>query len=218
MNLTTHQRGRSNTGAIVCIRTVHFIDTYVSSWVALACTVTTTKHLIDDIGAVDGDISSGHGSGITTAIDILDTGLIATVNEHLGKGLGLFIIVIAQSLCRNIIGLVAATVDSSYVIAVGRSRSNINWLLTIHRPLHPYLHMPLRCTVVVVTSEDLSSVVGFIVDQLCTIQSNGDITTYDRFNTGIIAFLAIGSCCFLSQTAAKDITIDRTSEQVHFCL
>ena len=82
MNLTGIELGHSLACSVVCIDVIQLVNTDIRSWVAFAGTVTTAKHLVDDVGTLDADISCRYGSSITTTIDILDTGLVTTFNNH----------------------------------------------------------------------------------------------------------------------------------------
>ena len=95
MNLTTNQFGNGHTCAIRCVNSVYLIITYVSTrvWnrisrrIHKASAITTAKHLINDITAIDGNLRSRHGSSITTAIDIFDAGRVTAIDNDLGTSL-----------------------------------------------------------------------------------------------------------------------------------
>ena len=82
-DMTAHQLGDSLAGTVVRGRSVIVINTHIGTWITRTGTVTTAEDIIDNIVSQNGDIRSRHRSSITTAIDVLNTGQVTTLDNHL---------------------------------------------------------------------------------------------------------------------------------------
>ena len=161
MDLTANQLGQSRTGAVNAVSMVSCVcclvnDTYIGSRVTSARAITTAKQCFDLVATVHRHICGGHRGSITTAIDSLDTGQVATVNDDLR---------LVRCRINRIVGrLVAAAIDGSDVITPFLLRyccTSISCLIghmcsrRILRTIDMHQHIALRCAVGVVTTEDV---------------------------------------------------------------
>ena len=196
-----------------------FVDnTYVSTGVAFTCTITTTEQLTDNISAFYGDEVSRHGCSVTTAIDVFYTGLITTLNKHLGKGF-LLIIICSCSLRRVIVSLITTTIDRCYIVCSTFIKWSSAIILIAVTPseifglFYMYFDMSLWCTVQVVTTKDLL--------YFCTVEQHVDITTNEGLDSGnrshvsFLSFCAYSCSSLSTQTTTKDVTVDSTGIKVH---
>ena len=120
----------------------------------------------------------------------------------------------SSSIRRDIVCLVTTTIDGSNVIgSTGSTGDRIRgWccsimcrLITTHRPIYMHLHCSLRCTIQVVTTEDLL--------YFCTVKRYQHITTDKGFN---ITGSSIDTI-LLSQAATISITMDGSFIQIDSC-
>ena len=229
--MTTHELRHRFTGTVG--RCSIIIGTHISTRIgegSCALTITTTKHVVDDVTTEDGDIRSWYSSSITTTIHIFDAGQLTSLDNYLGTGLILGILIFAQRVCRDIVSLVTTAIDGSYIVGIrlqttslvaGLCQSSFRRLVCTNRTLHPDLHMSLRCTVQVVGTENLARQWHAVITctrecavQLCTVKDYLDITAHIGRDSRFHRF----ERCLLAQTATIDITFDKTFKEIDMCV
>ena len=178
--------------------------------------------MVDDVCAYDGYISSRYGRRITATIDILNTRLVAPLNDDLCRCSGNFRSVLSFltsfvgvqfRVCRPVVGLIATTIDSRHIVGgavVTRHRSR---LLAAHRSLYMHLNVSFWRTIQVVTTKYLSRERCLAVSdgsQSCTVEQHIDVAAY------ICQHLIVVFTGLLSQSTTEDITYDSAPVEADF--
>ena len=116
-------------------------------------TVTTTKTVTNVVASIYQDIGFRNNSRVTTAIDLLDTGFITTIDDDMA--------LLARG--RQVVGLVTAAIDGLYLVgelavtgAVARKNSVLGIFLYLSGRIDVNRHLTRGSTIEVVTSEDTS--------------------------------------------------------------
>ena len=157
VGMTAHKLRHSLTRTVACSAIV--IGAHISTRIGeggSALTITTTKHVVDDVRTDNGDIGCRHGSCVATAIDIFDTGQITTLDDYLGIILSIIQRCLRCRIGRDIVSLITTTIDSSHVVGRTTVARSFSRLRTIHRPFHMHLHVSLWCTIQVIGTENLA--------------------------------------------------------------
>ena len=158
--------------------------------------VSATKHIIDFLCTLDEHIRTRRSSAIATAIHLLDTRQVTTLDDY-------FRTLLRISLSRHIVSLLTTAKDRRHIVSMPMaSRSCL---------IHMHRNMTLRCAVDVVRTEDTALhhciVVidhSIIISRCrCAIQCDSRITTH------------FCSDCRCTHTAAEYIMGDGTASQIN---
>ena len=183
-------------------------------------TITTAETITDVVASIYQDIGFRNNSRVTAAIDLLDTGLITTIDDDMT--------LLACS--RQVVSLITTAIDRLYLIrefavcgTVTRKNLALRIFLYLSGRIDMNRHLTRRCSIIVVTTEDSSHDRGRIVRTAnhrvfsFLIEHNAfcgicDSFVYRYSNVTIY----VGHCRGVAQTATVGVT-DKSTCQPDGC-